>query len=59
VKRKLIDAWAWIRRLTGDDAYEQYIAHLQSMHPDRPQPSRAQFHREYQAEKWTGVKRCC
>jgi uncharacterized short protein YbdD (DUF466 family) len=51
--------WHWLRRLSGDDAYEQYVAHLRAAHPDRAPPDRGEFYREREKEKWSGVKRCC
>jgi len=51
--------WAWLRRWTGDDAYERYVAHVRAAHPDRTPPDRGEFFRERESEKWSGVKRCC
>jgi uncharacterized short protein YbdD (DUF466 family) len=58
--------WSTIRRLSGDDAYEQYLLHYQQHHSDvadsevLPQPlSREEFFKQWQDEKWQGVKRCC
>jgi uncharacterized short protein YbdD (DUF466 family) len=55
----LVNAWRWLRRVSGDDAYEQFIVHLRATHPERPVPSRQEFWREREAAKWTGVNRCC
>jgi uncharacterized short protein YbdD (DUF466 family) len=51
--------WRAIRRLSGDDAYERYLAHHAEHHPDGPPLSREAFFREWQDGKWQGVKRCC
>ena len=53
--------WAVIRELTGDDAYERYLAHWRAHHAqDRSTPlDRAAFCREEQRRKWEGVRRCC
>ncbi|NNM82675.1 MAG: YbdD/YjiX family protein [Burkholderiales bacterium] len=51
--------WKLIRRLSGDDAYERYLAHLKSFHPDREPLDRKAFFREEMDRKWTGVRRCC
>jgi uncharacterized short protein YbdD (DUF466 family) len=51
--------WQTIRRLSGDDAYERYLAHHQQHHPDQAPLSRAAFFKEWQDGKWKGVKRCC
>ncbi|HQR61105.1 MAG TPA: YbdD/YjiX family protein [Methylophilaceae bacterium] len=51
--------WRAIRRLSGDDAYERYLAHHAAHHPDQPPLSREEFFRQWQEGKWKGVKRCC
>ncbi len=54
-------AWAYLRELTGDDAYERYLTHWQSRHgAEGGTPlDRAAFVREEQRRKWEGVRRCC
>jgi len=54
-------AWAYLRELTGDDAYERYLAHWRLHHAaDGGVPlDRAAFVREEQRRKWEGVRRCC
>ena len=54
-------AWALLRELTGDDAYERYVAHWRAAHAaDGAVPlDRAAFCREEQQRKWEGVRRCC
>lgn len=55
--------WKRIRQLSGDDAYERYLAHYATHHapqPDAPPPlSRAEFFKRWQDQQWQGVKRCC
>ncbi len=53
--------WAAIREVSGDDAYERYLAHWRAHHAhDGAQPlDRAAFCREEQRRKWEGVRRCC
>lgn len=62
--------WKNIRRLSGDDAYEQYLQHLEQHHAAPCTEgaalehallplSREEFFRQWQDRKWTGVKRCC
>ncbi|MCC6203110.1 MAG: YbdD/YjiX family protein [Gammaproteobacteria bacterium] len=52
--------WSALRRLSGDDAYERYLAHWHEHHGDRGAPvDRAAFFRGEQARKWDGVRRCC
>jgi uncharacterized short protein YbdD (DUF466 family) len=53
--------WAALREVTGDDAYERYVAHWHARHcADGAAPlDRAAFCREEQRRKWEGVRRCC
>lgn len=70
---KLNHAWQSIRQnirqLSGEDAYERYLAHFnehqaahQKLHEEEnaePALSREAFFKEWQTSKWKGVKRCC
>lgn len=61
--------WQNIRRLSGDDAYEQYMQHYlqhlaqqQAENPalaHEPPLSREAFFKQWQDKKWKGIKRCC
>jgi len=57
--------WQMVRRLSGDDAYEQYLKHYARHHyADADHAchlplSKADFFRQWQDEKWNGIKRCC
>ena len=51
--------WGFVRQLSGDDAWERYLAHHAATHPDTPPLSRDEFFRREQARKWGGVRRCC
>ena len=53
--------WNLLRELTGDDAYERYLAHWRTRHADDGATplDRAAFYREEQRRKWDGVRRCC
>ena len=63
--------WKNIRRLSGDDAYEQYLRHFHEYHAEphaheesdsvesREPLSREEFFKQWQDKKWKGVKRCC
>ena len=60
--KKLHTFWQRIRELSGDDAYERYLAHYVEHHTDENAPaplSRAAFFKEWQDGKWKGIKRCC
>jgi uncharacterized short protein YbdD (DUF466 family) len=56
---RLANLWRWLRRVSGDDAYELYVAHLHTAHPGQALPSRNQFYRQREAAKWSGINRCC
>lgn len=58
---KLKTFWKGVRRLSGDDAYEQYLHHYALHHINDAQPplNRAAFFKQWQEKKWTGIKRCC
>jgi uncharacterized short protein YbdD (DUF466 family) len=52
--------WETLRTISGDDAYERYLAHRREHHAaDAPPLSRAEFFRAEQQRKWSGVNRCC
>lgn len=51
--------WRAVRRLSGDDAYERYLAHHAEHHAGTPPLSREEFFKQWQDTKWKGVKRCC
>jgi len=59
VFRWLAAGWRYLRAVSGDDAYERYLAHHSTEHPDRPPLTRKAFFAERQRQKWTGVTRCC
>jgi uncharacterized short protein YbdD (DUF466 family) len=50
-----------IREISGDDAYERYIAHRRQCHGASSSAplDRAAFFRDEQRRKWEGVRRCC
>ena len=53
--------WLFLREITGDDAYERYLAHWREQHAqesDEPLSREAFFKQELE-RKWSGVKRCC
>jgi uncharacterized short protein YbdD (DUF466 family) len=51
--------WHCLRQVTGDDAYERYIAHQQAVHAGESPMTRQQFFKKRQDEKWSKVSRCC
>lgn len=57
--RRTQQCWRAIRQLSGDDAYERYLAHHASDHADAAPLSRKAFFQHDQQQKWEGIKRCC
>lgn len=53
------NAFRFIRRLSGDDAYEVYLQHHKQEHPNQPLLNRRTFYLAQQQHKWSGIKRCC
>jgi uncharacterized short protein YbdD (DUF466 family) len=54
---KLISA---VRRISGDDAYERYLAHWRARHSTECTPLDPKaFFKAEQERKWNGVRRCC
>ncbi|HUX65423.1 MAG TPA: YbdD/YjiX family protein [Sulfuricella sp.] len=51
--------WRFIRRASGDDAYECYLRHHAEAHPGESVLSAKEFFRQEQERKWEGVRRCC
>lgn len=59
ITNRLRAAWAFIRTLVGDDAYDRYRAHQQACHAGQPPLDRKSYYLLRQQEKWNGVSRCC
>jgi uncharacterized short protein YbdD (DUF466 family) len=59
MKQRIAGWWQWLRRLSGDDAYDQYLAHQLEAHADRQPMTRAEFYVIRENGKWSGVSRCC
>lgn len=51
--------WQFIRRVSGDDAYERYLRRHAEAHPQEPSLDRKAFFRQEQDRKWNGIRRCC
>ena len=51
--------WRVIRELSGDDAYERYIAQHAINYPDIKPLARKDFFHYQQQQKWSGIQRCC
>jgi uncharacterized short protein YbdD (DUF466 family) len=57
--RWIAAGWTYLRAVSGDDAYERYLAHHAVEHAGQPPMSRKAYFAEQQRRKWTGVTRCC
>ena len=51
--------WSYLRTVSGDNAYERYLAHHATAHAGEPPMSRKDHFTEMQRRKWSGVSRCC
>jgi uncharacterized short protein YbdD (DUF466 family) len=58
LRRAMAAALRWLRAVSGDDAYERYLAHHARAHPGAPLSRRA-FYAQREAAKWGGISRCC
>lgn len=59
VAARLGELGSLVRRATGDDAYERFVAHRRAVHPGEPLPSRQEFWCGEVDRKWQDVNRCC
>lgn len=56
----LAAAWALIRALSGDDAYERYLEETRALGPDQGPPlDRKRFEHLRVQRRWSGITRCC
>lgn len=56
----LLHAWRALRAITGDDAYERYIAHRTREHPGEQALDRRSFYVREQERRFSGgPTRCC
>ncbi|MDB6091744.1 MAG: hypothetical protein JWN85_4528 [Gammaproteobacteria bacterium] len=51
--------WRYLRAVSGDDAYERYLAHHAAEHAGQAAMTAKAFFTERQRQKWAGVTRCC
>ena len=51
--------WSYLRTVSGDDAYERYLAHQATAHVGEPPMSRKEAVEALERRKWSGVSRCC
>ena len=51
--------WRYVRQVTGDDAYERYVAHHHLAHAGEAPLTQREYFKKRQDEKWSKVTRCC
>ena len=47
-------AWAWLRAVSGDDAYDAYVSRVSGA-----APTRAEFYVDELRRKYSRLNRCC
>jgi uncharacterized short protein YbdD (DUF466 family) len=57
--RLLWVGWQFLRRASGDDAYERYLDHMVHAHPGHPAMRRGEYYRFRTEQKWNRITRCC
>ena len=55
----LKQVWQYVRQVSGDDAYERYLAHHRQAHTGEAPMTQEQHFKKHQEEKWSKVSRCC
>ena len=58
-RRFLSAGLSLLRGVTGDDAYEKYLAHHERTHPGTPPMTAAEFFQAQLDSKWNCVTGCC
>jgi uncharacterized short protein YbdD (DUF466 family) len=51
--------WTALRGVTGDDAYERYLAHRRLRHPGELALDRSAFYQSELERRWKQPTRCC
>lgn len=59
LRHALRDIWRFVRALSRDDAYSEYLRHHQNAHAGAAPLSPREFYLREQERKWGGVSRCC
>ncbi|MEY4763284.1 MAG: hypothetical protein RLZZ200_3141 [Pseudomonadota bacterium] len=59
VRQFLSAGLSLLRGVTGDDAYEKYLAHYERTKPPHPPLSAEEFFRAQIDQKWNCVSGCC
>jgi uncharacterized short protein YbdD (DUF466 family) len=59
VRQFLSSGLSLLRGVTGDDAYDKYLAHMRTNSPHEVPLSAREFFREQMDNRWTCVGGCC
>ncbi len=59
VWRGLWNAWVLLREVSGDAAYERYLAHMYLAHPGRPALTQREYYLRRLDQNWSRIARCC
>lgn len=51
--------WRGLRSVLGDDAYERYLQHCRTRHPEAEPLDRRAFYASELDRRWRQVNRCC
>jgi uncharacterized short protein YbdD (DUF466 family) len=59
VRQFLSSGLSLLRGVTGDDAYEKYIAHMQRTDPSGARMTEKEFFQAQMEQKWSCINGCC
>ncbi|MET0279755.1 MAG: YbdD/YjiX family protein [Steroidobacteraceae bacterium] len=59
VRQFLSSGLSLLRGVTGDDAYEKYVAHMHSREPATAPMSARDFYKAQMEQKWNCISGCC
>ena len=51
--------WSWIRQVSGDAAYENYLRHASASGTGSKILSRQEYYLDVLRRRYSGVSRCC
>jgi uncharacterized short protein YbdD (DUF466 family) len=59
VRQFLSSGLSLLRGVTGDDAYEKYVAHMRTNEPGTTPMSEREFFRAQMEQRWRCISGCC
>ncbi len=59
VRQFLSSGLSLLRGVTGDDAYEKYLAHMRTNGPEATPLSEREFFRAQMEQRWNCINGCC